>query len=118
MFPSLVNWIPNSRDKNPDSTETTVWFGSFCYKSHSSSNLKDMFSVLNKPTTITAINSNIKETQSNKTTLNSFEELRYTDTNPVHFNAVLNNNEQVNPEESDIQKPINFDMSNVSKTVD
>ncbi|CAH8672563.1 unnamed protein product [Schistosoma bovis] len=112
MFPSLVNWIPNSRDKNPDSTETTVWFGSFCYKSHSSSNLKDMFSVLNKPTTITAINSNIKETQSNKTTLNSFEELRYTDTNPVHFNAVLNNNEQVNPEESDIQKPINFDMSN------
>ncbi|XP_018646165.1 smg-7 (suppressor with morphological effect on genitalia protein 7), putative [Schistosoma mansoni] len=116
VFPSLINWIPNSGDKNSDSTETTsVWFGSFCCSSHSSSNLKDMFSALNKPTTITAtaaINTNNKETQSNKTTLNNFEELRYTDTNPLHFHAVLNNNEQVSPKGSEIQKSINCDMLN------
>ncbi|CAH8596988.1 unnamed protein product [Schistosoma turkestanicum] len=75
IFPSLINWAPNSKDENSYSTQTTS--GSFCCSSssHSPNNLNELFSVLNKPTTMTITsNNNEEETQSNITIVNNLDE--------------------------------------------
>ncbi|TNN09238.1 Protein SMG7, partial [Schistosoma japonicum] len=92
VFPSLVNWIPNSNGvENFDSTETLMWSGSFYCNSHSSYSLKDMFSLLSISTNITS--SSNKETQSV-----NLEESISPKSNPAYPNVMSNNDHQLNCE--------------------